>query len=194
MNVAAASAVTPTASNSSMRASRGWARVLVTHCSPVPGVCQSWAKSCHTYSGSSSPATSLTHERIRSGRVDARRSTNPPPQSWPTRSTGSPIDTELGGEPLDVLLLRRREPVRRGDAEAGELQRDDVVPIELGQQWIPHRWCLRIAMNEHRRHLRTVPGQACLMPAQNVARHAPTACGWSAIRRWVVPSMVWRTA
>src|SRR6185312_7841251 len=52
------------------------------------GVCQILAKSCHSNPGSPMPAASVTQDRTSSGRVETTRTTNPPPQSCPTRSTG----------------------------------------------------------------------------------------------------------
>src|SRR5580693_2785420 len=59
--------------------------------SPACGVCQILAKSCHSNSTSPMPAASVTQDRTSSGRVETTRTTNPPPQSCPTRSTGPPM-------------------------------------------------------------------------------------------------------
>ena len=87
----AASSVIPSPVNVATRSSSGIPFIASTNASPSPGVCQTWAMSCHTYSGSAAPAMSLHHDRIRSGRAAATRCTCPPPQSWPTRSIGPSI-------------------------------------------------------------------------------------------------------
>ena len=49
----------------------------------------------------------------------ATLTTCPPPQSWPTRSTGPSIASSSRDEPVAVLADRGAEPVREGRAEAG---------------------------------------------------------------------------
>ena len=84
----AASGVIPASTKPATRSSIGIEFIASTNASPSPGVCQTCARSCHTYSGSAQPAMSEHHDRIRSGRVAATRCTWPPPQSWPIRSIG----------------------------------------------------------------------------------------------------------
>ena len=56
--------------------------------SPAPGVCQTFARSCHSYLPLETLIVSLAKVCIRSGRVKTTRSTRIPPQSCPTRSNG----------------------------------------------------------------------------------------------------------
>ena len=56
---------------------------------------------------------------------------------------------QLADEPVDVLLLRRLEAVGSRHAEARQLQGDDIVAVEVLTERIPHRRCLRIAVDEN---------------------------------------------
>src|SRR5882724_952821 len=56
-------------------------------CSPTPGVCQSFAAVCHSYSASSGAAPAA-QVRTSVGSSETARTTRSPPQSWPTRSIG----------------------------------------------------------------------------------------------------------
>ncbi len=59
-------------------------------CSPTSGVCHWVASSCQRNTSLTAPSA-ITQLRSSSGRVVAIRWAKIDPQSWPTRSTGSPI-------------------------------------------------------------------------------------------------------
>ena len=61
-------------------------------CSPTSGVCHCTARSCQVKASVTAPLA-IVNERSSSGCVSAIRSVSSEPQSWPTRSTGSPISS-----------------------------------------------------------------------------------------------------
>jgi hypothetical protein len=85
----AASAGTPNPWKTPARSWAGTASCCSQKSSPACGACQILARSCHSNPGSPTPAASVTQDRTSSGRVETTRTTNPPPQSCPTRSAGS---------------------------------------------------------------------------------------------------------
>ena len=82
---------------------------------------------------------SIAHERMRSGRSIAMRMTWPPPQSWPTRSTGAPCSLELRRQPCRVLVCCGSEAVRDRGPEAGGRQGDRIGVLQLGEERSPDR-------------------------------------------------------
>src|SRR5580700_11805833 len=87
--------------------------------SPACGVCQILAKSCHSNSTSPMPAASVTQDRTSSGRVETTRTTNPPPQSCPTRSTGPSMRSSCAASQLAYSSIVAPKPAGRALSNPG---------------------------------------------------------------------------
>ena len=115
----AGSSGTPNIWKTPARSSIGAASCWSQKSSPSCGVCQVLAKSCHSNSTSPMLAASVTQDRISSGRVDTTRTTNPPPQSCPTRSTGSPRRSISATSQLAYSSIVAPNPAGRAASNPG---------------------------------------------------------------------------
>ncbi len=107
--------------------------------SPAAGSCQTLASGCQVYAASTGPLPPA-QVRTRSGRSEATRAVRMQPQSWPTRSTGSPTRSSRAISQSTYSSLVERKPSGRGAPNPGRSQASTSVRVRWRRTPSHTRW------------------------------------------------------